>query len=218
MSPSRRIVQLILGLLAYTLSMAMLIQAGQGGMPWDVLHQGIVRRTGLPFGAVVVALSGFALLAWIPLRQRPGIGTVANVVVIGISIDPMLALLDRLVPLPGPLAGAALAVGGIVLNGMATAAYLGVRLGPGPRDGLMTGLVARTRGSVRLVRTLIEIVVVTAGWALGGTFGWATLCYALGVGAVVQVTARWFAPGGLVTAAPVRSPGRAGEACPEPAR
>lgn len=198
MSPLRRTVQLLLGLLAFALSMAMLLHAGQGGMPWDVLHQGIVRRTGLPFGVVVVSLSALALLAWIPLRQRPGWGTLANVVVIGVTIDPALALVERAVPTPGVAASVALAVGGIALNGLATSAYLGVRLGPGPRDGLMTGLVARTGGSLRLVRTVIEVVVVAAGWALGGTLGWATLAYALGVGPVVQATARWFAPRGLV--------------------
>ncbi|MFE9233613.1 MULTISPECIES: YczE/YyaS/YitT family protein [Cellulosimicrobium] len=201
MSPTRRTAQLLLGLLGYALSMAMLIHAGQGGMPWDVLHQGVVRRTGLPFGVVVGSLSVLALLAWIPLRQRPGIGTVANVVVITLTIDPAIALVTRLVPDPGVAASVALAVGGIVLNGLATAAYLGVRLGPGPRDGLMTGLVARTGWSVRLVRTLLEVVVVTLGWALGGTLGWATVAYALAVGPIVQLTARWFAPRGLVVAA-----------------
>ena len=198
MSPTRRIVQLFLGLLAYALSMAMLLHAGQGGMPWDVLHQGVVRRTGLPFGVVVLAFSGLALLAWIPLRQRPGWGTVANVVVIGVTIDPAIALVERVVPDPGAAASVALALGGIVLNGLASSAYLGVRLGPGPRDGLMTGLVQRTGRSVRLVRTVLEVVVVGLGWALGGTLGWATLAYALGVGPVVQATARWFAPAGLV--------------------
>ena len=197
MSPTRRIVQLLLGLLAYALSMAMLIHAGQGGMPWDVLHQGVVRRTGLPFGVVVGSLSVLALLAWIPLKQRPGIGTITNVVVITVTIDPAIALVARLVPEPGVAASVALALGGIVLYGLATSAYLGVRLGPGPRDGLMTGLVARTGWSVRLVRTLIEVVVVTLGWALGGTLGWATVAYALGVGPIVQLTARWFAPRGF---------------------
>ncbi|WP_075828066.1 YitT family protein [Cellulosimicrobium sp. CUA-896] len=212
MSPTRRIVQLLLGLLGYALSMALLLHAGQGGMPWDVLHQGIVRRTGLPFGVVVVALSALALLAWVPLRQRPGWGTLANVVVIGVTIDPALALVERLAPTPGVGASVALALGGVVLNGLATSAYLGVRLGPGPRDGLMTGLVARTGRSVRLVRTSIEVVVVALGWALGGTLGWATLAYALGVGPVVQATARWFAPRGLVTdphASGTASPGAA---------
>ncbi len=208
MSSPRRAVQLLLGLLAYSLSMALLLHAGQGGMPWDVLHQGIVRRTDLPFGVVVGAMSVLALLAWIPLRQRPGVGTVANVVVITVTIDPALALVKRLVPDPGLAAGVALAVGGILLNGLATSAYLGVRLGPGPRDGLMTGLVGRTGWSVRVVRTLIEVVVVAAGWALGGTLGWATLAYALGVGPVVQATARWFAPRGFVVASTDRSAAR----------
>ena len=205
MTPARRVTQLLLGLLAYALSMAMLLHAGQGGMPWDVLHQGVVRRTGLPFGVVVGSLSVLALLAWIPLRQRLGVGTVANVVVITLTIDPAIALVERAVPDPGVAASVALALGGIVLNGVATAAYLGVRLGPGPRDGLMTGLVARTGWSVRLVRTLIEVVVVAVGWALGGTLGWATVAYALGVGPVVQLTARWFAPRGLVAAPSART-------------
>ncbi|WP_237843031.1 YczE/YyaS/YitT family protein [Cellulosimicrobium cellulans] len=205
MSPTRRAVQLLLGLLAYAFSMALLIHAGQGGMPWDVLHQGVVRRTGLPFGVVVGSLSVLALLAWIPLRQRPGIGTIANVVVITLTIDPAIALVTRLVPDPGVAASVALAVGGIVLNGLATSAYLGVRLGPGPRDGLMTGLVARTGWSVRLVRTLIEVVVVSVGWVLGGTLGWATIAYALGVGPIVQLTARRFAPRGLADHRPARA-------------
>ena len=228
MSAFRRTIQLVLGLLGYSLSMAMLLHAGQGGMPWDVLHQGIVRQTGLPFGAVVGGLSVLALLAWIPLRQRPGVGTVANVVVITATIDPAIALVSRLAPGPGVAADVALAVGGIVLNGLATAAYLGVRLGPGPRDGLMTGLVARTGRSVRVVRTSIEIVLVVVGWALGGTLGWATLVYAVAVGPIVQWTARWFAPRGLtpstrpavVTTVPStdRTPDRAREACPAPGR
>ncbi|MFP3712543.1 YczE/YyaS/YitT family protein [Puerhibacterium sp. TATVAM-FAB25] len=196
----RRSLQLVLGLLAFALSMAMLLHAGFGGMPWDVLHQGVVRRTGLPFGAVVVASSLLVLLAWIPLRQRPGVGTVANVVVIGVSVDPFLALLEATLPDPGTAARVALALGGVLVNGAATAAYIGARFGPGPRDGLMTGLVGRTGWSVRWVKTLIEVSVVALGWALGGTFGWATVVYALGVGPVVQVAARWLAPAGIADA------------------
>ena len=194
MSTLRRTTQLLLGLLAYALSMALMLHADQGGMPWDVFHQGVVRRTGLPFGVVITAASLLALLAWIPLRQRPGIGTVANVVVIGVSVDPFLALLDRALPHPGPVLQVGLALAGIVLNGVATAAYIGSRLGPGPRDGLMTGLVARTGRPVRVVKTAIEVAVVAVGWALGGTFGWATVAYALGVGVIVQATARQLAP------------------------
>jgi uncharacterized membrane protein YczE len=189
--PLRRGTQLVLGLLGYTWSMAMLLHAGQGGAPWDVLHQGVVRSTGLGFGWVVAATSALVLLAWIPLRQRPGLGTVANVAVISLAIGPCLAAVARLVPDPGPAAAIALAVGGVVLNGVSTAAYIGVRLGPGPRDGLMTGLVERTGWSVRLVRTGIEVGVVLVGVLLGGTFGWATIAYAFGVGPVVQATVRW---------------------------
>ncbi|HWV76713.1 MAG TPA: hypothetical protein VN027_05310 [Isoptericola sp.] len=200
----RRGAQLVLGLLAFTWSMAMMLHAGQGGMPWDVLHQGLVRSTGLGFGAVVALTSVLVLLAWVPLRQRPGIGTVANVAVISLAIGPCLTATAWLVPDPGPVARVALAVGGIVLNGVATAAYIGVRLGPGPRDGLMTGLVQRSGGSVRLVRTGIEVVVVLAGILLGGTFGWATVAFALGVGPVVQATVRWrwLVPAGLTGGAP----------------
>ena len=200
----RRGAQLLLGLLGFAWSMAMLLHAGQGGMPWDVLHQGLVRSTGLGFGTVVALTAVLVLLAWVPLRQRPGVGTVANVVVISLAIGPSLAATAWLVPDPGPVARVALAVGGIVLNGVATAAYIGVRLGPGPRDGLMTGLVQRTGWSVRLVRTAIEVVVVLLGVLLGGTFGWATVAYALGVGPVVQATVRWrwLVPAGLTGGVP----------------
>jgi len=209
--PVRRGTQLVLGLLVFTWSMAMMLHAGQGGMPWDVLHQGLVRSTGLGFGTVVALTSVLVLLAWVPLRQRPGIGTVANVAVISLAIGPCLAATAWLVPDPGTVARIALAVGGIVLNGVATAAYIGVRLGPGPRDGLMTGLVQRTGGSVRLVRTGIEVLVVLAGILLGGTFGWATVAFALGVGPVVQATVRWrwLVPAGLTgAAAPAAGPAR----------
>ncbi|WP_342770155.1 hypothetical protein [Xylanimonas allomyrinae] len=141
------------------------------------------------------------LLAWVPLRQRPGVGTIANVVVIGACVDPFLAVLERALPHPPLGEQVVLAAAGIVLNGVATAAYIGSRLGPGPRDGLMTGLVARTGLSVRVVKTAIEVAVVVLGWLLGGTFGWATVAYALGVGVVVQAAARRLAP--TVAARPV---------------
>lgn len=124
------------------------------------------------------------LLLWIPRREKPGVGTVRNVVTIGISVDAELSLL----PSAGSLQAQAVSAGaGIVLNALATAAYIGARLGPGPRDGLMTGLVRRTGGSVRLVRTTIEIAVVLTGWALGGTLGIATVLYALTIGPLVQL-------------------------------
>lgn len=191
----RRLVQLYAGLALYGLSMALLVRAGLGVMPWDVLHQGLVRSIGGTLGGVSVVVGALVLLLWIPLRQRPGVGTVSNVAVIGIAVDASLAVLPAVgdgLPLR-----IAVAVAGILLNAVATAAYIGVRLGPGPRDGLMTGLVARTGGSVRLVRTGIEVVVVASGWLLGGTLGIATVLYALAIGPLVQPLLRWFtvAPG-----------------------
>lgn len=183
---ARRGVQLVLGLVLYAASIAALVRAGLGNMPWDVLGEGVSVRLGISLGTATLALSVVVLLCWIPLRQRPGIGTVANVLVIGVLVDPFLALLGRL-PDPLPLGGAvALSAGGILVNGVATACYIGARLGPGPRDGLMTGLVARTGRSVRLVRTAIEAAVVVTGWLLGGTVGLATAAYALAVGPLVH--------------------------------
>jgi uncharacterized membrane protein YczE len=210
--PVRRGVQLVLGLLAFTASMAMLMHAGQGAMPWDVLHQGLARTTGWSLGVVVAATSALVLAAWVPLRQRPGVGTLANVLVISLTIEPCLRLLELVAPRPGPGAAVALALAAIVLNGVATAAYVGVHLGPGPRDGLLTGLTARTGWSVRATKTGIEVAVVVVGWALGGTLGWATVAFALGVGPVVQVATRWrvLVPTGSLTARPARPVRRPG--------
>ncbi|WP_416220781.1 YczE/YyaS/YitT family protein [Cellulomonas sp. S1-8] len=184
---ARRGGQLVVGLVLYAASIALLVRAGLGAMPWDVLTQGVTRVTGWSFGTVTVVLSVVVLACWVPLRQRPGIGTLANVLVIGALIDPFLALAD-LLPEPLPLAARGLLVVlGVAVNGLATALYVGARLGPGPRDGLMTGLVARTGRPVRLVRGTIEVVVVAAGWALGGTVGVGTLAYALAIGPLVHV-------------------------------
>lgn len=182
---ARRGAQLSLGLVLYTVSMGLLVHARLGAMPWDVLTLGIRRHTPLSFGQITLAVSVLVLAAWWPLRQRPGIGTVANVLVIGLLVDPVLRTLDRLPPLSLPWRVAML-VAGVALNALATALYIGARLGPGPRDGLMTGLVARTGWSVRVVRTSIEVGVVLAGWALGGALGVGTLVYALGVGPLVH--------------------------------
>ena len=179
----RRLVQLYAGLVLYGLSMALLVRSGLGVMPWDVLHQGLARQLGWSLGVVTMVVGALVLLAWVPLRERPGLGTVSNVVVIGLALDAALAVL----PEPGSLpVRAALVPAGILLNAVATAAYIGVHLGPGPRDGLMTGLVRRTGGSVRVVRTSIEVVVVAAGWLLGGTLGVATVLYALAIGPLVH--------------------------------
>jgi uncharacterized membrane protein YczE len=180
----RRLVQLYLGLALYGASMALLVRSRLGVMPWDVLHQGLSRHLGWSLGTVSIAVGALVLLAWIPLRQLPGVGTISNVVVIGLAVDGTLALL----PAPSALAArVALVVAGVLLNAVATAAYIGVHLGPGPRDGLMTGLVRRTGGSVRVVRTSIEVAVVATGWLLGGTLGLGTVVYALAIGPLVQV-------------------------------
>lgn len=187
LGPVRRAAQLLVGLVLYAFSIALLVRAGLGTMPWDVLSQGLAGRLGWSFGTVTIVTSVVVLLCWIPLRQRPGVGTIANVIVIGVLVDPFLALLARL-PEPLPLAGSlAMAAIGIVGNGVATACYIGTRLGPGPRDGLMTGLVVRTGWSVRLIRSAIEVTVVSAGWLLGGTVGLATLAYALAIGPLVHL-------------------------------
>jgi uncharacterized membrane protein YczE len=180
----RRLAQLYLGLLLYGLSMAVLVQSSLGVMPWDVLHQGLAQQLGGSLGQVTIAVGVLVLLGWIPLRERPGLGTVSNVVVIGLAVDAALAVVAAPSALPGQLA---FVVAGVALNAVATAAYIGVRLGAGPRDGLMTGLVRRTGGSVRLVRTSIEVAVVAVGWLLGGTLGVATVLYALAIGPLVHL-------------------------------
>lgn len=182
-SPARRLPQLLLGLALYGFSMAMMTRAGLGLDPWDVLHEGIMKRTSLTFGTVVAIASVGVLLLWIPLRQKPGIGTVLNVIVVSVTVDLGRAVLPPQHELVWQIL---LLVGGIVFNGLATAAYVGTRLGPGPRDGLMTGLAARTGGSVRLVRTGIELVVLAVGWLLGGTVGVGTVLYALSIGPLAQ--------------------------------
>jgi uncharacterized membrane protein YczE len=164
--------------------MALMIRSELGNMPWDVLHQGLAERLGLPFGVVIVLVSVLVLMAWWPLRERPGLGTISNVAVISLVIDPALAI----APASGDtVTRVAMAVAGVVLNGAATAAYIGVHLGPGPRDGLMTGLVRVTGASVRLVRTSIEVAVVLTGFLLGGTLGAITLLYALAIGPLTQL-------------------------------
>lgn len=182
----RRLIQLYVGLITYGVSMALVIESRLGTMPWDVFHQGIARQTGLSFGTVLVGVGALLLLLlWIPLRQRPGIGTISNVLVIGVVADASLALL------PTPHAvwlRITFLISAIVLNGVASGLYIGARLGPGPRDGLMTGIVRRRpRWSIRAVRTSIEVFVVAIGWLLGGTLGIGTLLYALSIGPLAQI-------------------------------
>lgn len=186
----RRLVQLYVGLLLFGVSVGLLVRSELGTMPWTVLDQGVARTTGLPLGVVVVATGLLVLLLWIPLRSRPGLGTVSNALVIGPVVDVTLRIVPEGLPL-GARVG--LFTVGLLLNAVASAAYIGARLGPGPRDGLMTGLVARTGGSVRVVRTSIEVAVVAAGWLLGGTFGVGTIVFAVAIGPLLHVLMPRFA-------------------------
>lgn len=178
---------LLAGLCGYGVSMAMMVRSGLGLDPWDVFHQGLSERTGMSIGTASAVTGVVVLLAWIPLRNRPGIGTFANVVVIAVSVDVALWLIPapESLPVRAALLGAA-----VVLNALSTVLYIGAGLGPGPRDGLMTGLVVRTGRSVRLIRTGIEVTVLAVGWVLGGTVGIGTLVYAFGIGPLVQLFLR----------------------------
>jgi uncharacterized membrane protein YczE len=178
---------LLVGLAGYGFSMAMMVRAGLGLDPWDVFHQGLARHTGMTIGVASAVVGVVVLLAWIPLRNRPGIGTIANVIVIAITVDVGMLLMEQPTSMPLRIA---MMVGAVVLNAFSTVLYVGAGLGPGPRDGLMTGLVVRTGLSVRLVRTSIEATVLTLGWLLGGTVGIGTVLYAFGIGPLVQFFVR----------------------------
>jgi uncharacterized membrane protein YczE len=181
--PVRRLVQLYLGLIGYALSMALMIESGLGNQPWDVFHQGLAERTGLSIGTVIVIVGAVVLGLWFPLRQWPGLGTISNVFVIGVGADVLLAAL----PTPGALAvRIAYLVIAVLLCAVASGLYIGAQFGAGPRDGLMTGLVARGY-SIRVVRTGIEVTVVAVGSLLGGTVGIGTLVYAICIGPLVHV-------------------------------
>jgi uncharacterized membrane protein YczE len=180
---TRRLIQLFLGLCLYGFSMALMIRADLGLNPWEVFHQGVSGWTGWSFGTIVMVTGAGVLLLWIPLRQKPGIGTIANIFVIGLAADLSLAAIPD-VALPLMIAAPLLALG-IFLNGVAGGAYIGAGLGPGPRDGLMTGVSRRTGWKIRPVRTAIEIVVLGTGWLLGGTAGLGTVLYALAIGPIV---------------------------------
>ncbi|MGY1939539.1 membrane protein YczE [Nocardia gipuzkoensis] len=180
----RRLIALYVGLWLYGFSMAVMVRAGLGLDPWDVFHQGVARHVPISFGAVTAVTGVAVLLAWIPLRQMPGLGTVSNVVVIALSVDAGLAWLpswDLLVVRVGAMIAA------VVLNAVASVLYIGAGMGPGPRDGLMTGLVRRTGKSVWVVRTAIEVAVLTTGFVLGGSVGIGTLVYAFGIGPLIHL-------------------------------
>jgi uncharacterized membrane protein YczE len=183
-----RLVRLNVGLVLYGVTMAMMVESTLGLDPWDVFHEGVTRHVGLTFGQVVIVTGAAVLLLWIPLRQAPGVGTVLNVVVIGLAADLGIAVISQ----PDALwLRIVLLLGGIVGNGFAGALYIGAALGPGPRDGLWLGLVRRTGRSVRLWRTVIEVSVLTVGFVLGGTVGIGTVLYALTFGPIVQLFLRY---------------------------
>jgi len=180
----RRLPQLYVGLVAYGVSLGLMYRGDLGLAPWDVLHSGLTQHFPISIGQAVVIMSFVVLILWIPLREKPGLGTISNALIVGMSADATLALLDR----PDAMVlRVALMVGGIVLCGLATAMYIGAQLGRGPRDGLMTGLARRTGLSLRLVRTGLEIAVVLIGLLLGGTLGLGTVLYALAIGPLTQL-------------------------------
>jgi len=181
---ARRIAQLVGGLFLYGIGLALMVRAGIGVAPWDVLSQGISLRTGLPFGLVTNIVGAVVLLLWIPIRVRVGVGTVANVLLIGTSAQLGLGVIpQQTIPWMQGLVFA----GGLALVALATGLYIGARLGPGPRDGLMTGLHRRTGWPIWIVRTGIEVIVLAVGWALGGQFGIGTVAFALLIGPMVGV-------------------------------
>ncbi|WP_034593536.1 membrane protein YczE [Hamadaea tsunoensis] len=178
-----RLARLLVGLLLYGASIQFMIASRLGNQPWSVLDQGIARHTGLTVGTIVVIVAGLVLICWIPLRQWPGLGTIANMLIIGPSVD----LTARFLPEPhAMLPRISYMVVGVLLCAVATGLYIGAQFGPGPRDGLMTGL-ARRGLSIRLARTLIEITVVALGFLLGGTFGAGTILFAVAIGPLAQI-------------------------------
>jgi uncharacterized membrane protein YczE len=187
---ARRLGQLYIGLLLYGLAGALQVRSGLGLDPWDVFHQGLSRHTGLAIGTLVIIVGAVVLLAWIPLRQRPGLGTLSNVVLIGVSMNLSLQWLPHVRRLPWRITDMLV---GVALCGVATGMYIGANFGPGPRDGLMTGLARRTGGSIRLTRTAIEVTVLVVGWLLGGTVGVGTVLFALAIGPLAQVFLPLFA-------------------------
>ena len=204
---TRRLSQLLLGLALYGLTLAMIIRGTLGNAPWDVLHQGLSRHLPISIGTAVIAISVVVLLAWIPLKEMPGLGTILNALLVGLSADFFLGVIPA-PSLEGPRV--LLLAGGVVLNALATALYIGSQFGPGPRDGLMTGLHRRTGLSIQLVRTVLEGSVVVVGLLLGGRLGLGTVAYALAIGPLVQRMLPW---------AIVELPGRETPAptAPEPA-
>ena len=201
---TRRLVQLYVGLACYGISAAMMVRARLGLDPWDVLHQAIAHRTGHAIGTVSVVVGAFVLLLWLPLPQRPGLGTVSNVLVVGLAMNQALRVLPAQ---HGFGAQLAMLAGAIVLCGLATGMYISAGLGPGPRDGLMTGYARRTGLSIRLTRTVLELTVLGVGWLLGGSVGLGTVLFAVGIGPLSQLSLGLMAiPGVPISRSAVEEP------------
>jgi uncharacterized membrane protein YczE len=184
-----RLVRLYVGLVLYGATDALVIRADLGLDPWDVFHQGLARHTGISIGNISILVGAVVLLLWWPIRQRPGLGTVSNVVLVGASIDATCAVVPHVEALSARIP---LLLAGVLFNGVATGLYIAARFGPGPRDGLMTGLHRRTGRSLRLIRTGIEVTVLAAGFLLGGGVGVGTVLYALTIGPLAQFFLRVF--------------------------
>jgi uncharacterized membrane protein YczE len=184
-----RFTQLFVGLALYGVSSSLLVIGGHGLVPWDVLHQGLQRQTGIAIGTWSILVGVVVLLFWIPLRERPGLGTLANAIAIGAVIDLVLWLVPDA---HGTVLRWGCCLVGVLVNGIATGMYIGAGLGPGPRDGLMTGLARRSKRSIRLVRTGLELTVLVLGWFLGGTVGIGTVIYLLAIGPLAHVFVPFF--------------------------
>lgn len=198
---TRRITQLLVGLFFYGFGIAMMVRGGIGVAPWDVLTQGIALQTGLPFGLITNLVGVLVLLLWIPIRQKPGLGTVLNVLLIGPSAQFGLWVLPELTDL---LVRIVVFAGGLALIAIATGMYIGARFGPGPRDGLMTGIHHRYHFKLWIVRTVIEVIVLTIGWLLGGNVGIGTVAFALLIGPMVHRTIPWLLVPAAIDPAPER--------------
>jgi len=181
---TRRVLQLLIGLVLYGFGCALTIESGLGVDPWTVFAQGVSMLTGVGIGWVTNVVGFLVLLLWIPLKQKPGIGTVANILLVGTSMQVALWILP---PVSGPLAQFAVLLGGIVAVAIASGLYIGAHFGPGPRDGLMTGMHARLGWPVWLCRGLVEVTVLLVGWTLGGTVGIGTVLFALLIGPLVHL-------------------------------
>ncbi|WP_205783772.1 hypothetical protein [Microbacterium sp. 10M-3C3] len=182
---TRRVIQLIVGLAFYGVGAGLTLRAGLGVDPWTVLAEGIGLRTGIGVGWVTNLLGAAVLLAWIPLRQHPGVGTVANIAVVGTSMQATISLVSAPVQLWSQLV---MLLVGVLVVAISSGLYIGAHFGPGPRDGLMTGLHARTGAPIWLCRLVVEGTVLVLGWTLGGTVGLGTVLFALCIGPLVHVT------------------------------